>query len=206
MISRPIALSSAKKILVAGAFATGKTTLAKRLLTVLAQEGIAGALVSDVARRSPFALNRDQTPIATAWMIGEQIRSESKAMVGRRPLVVCDRGMPDFISHTIVLDMATAGDRILTESLIELARAWGRSYDAVFWAKMDPGRAIDPAGGLRIVDKVYQGQLERAIENSFALLKMNPIVLPQETDERVRVVAAHVLQALKPRGAPDKTS
>jgi hypothetical protein len=174
--------SQAFKVLISGAFATGKSTLCRLLVKRVSDAGISAATVGEIPRRCPFALNREQTPLASAWLIGEQIRSEVEASVGTHRLLVCDRGLPDIVSHSIGLELDER-NRQLNDVLIAIARTWSKTYDLVFWATVDPDRPIEDDGA-RVVDKQYQLLLEERIGSAFHSLSLHPLRLPREIEDR----------------------
>ncbi len=197
----PPALSTAKKILVSGAFATGKTTLCNRVADRLVSEGRSVTILSETPRRCPFALNKDQTPLASAWLLGEQIRSEVEVVVSEPELVICDRGIPDIVSHTTILEVAGRRDQDLKTSLLDLARSWCRTYDIVFWALLDPHEQIE-SDGVRVADKRYQEFLEASIEEAFRLLSLSPLILPGANAERVEAMRKSIEELI---AGPERT-
>jgi GTPase SAR1 family protein len=191
-----VARSRAAKILVTGAYGTGKSTLVRHLVRELSQSGTSVARVDEVPRRCPYALNRDQTPLASAWLIGEQIRCEVEAATADVDVVICDRGMPDFISHTTPLRPQGEQDVFLIASVIDVARAWSRTYQLAFWASIDPGRPIE-ADGMRVVDRDYQQMLEREIVRTYGALGVRVRELPRELNDRVRFAVDAVRDILQ---------
>ena len=180
--TKPIAIACAAKVLITGAYATGKTTLCQMLMDEMSRESIPNKLVTEVPRRCPFALNRDQTPLASVWLVCEQIRSEIESSVDTAVLL-CDRGLPDILSHTLVLDLSAPDNQALWQGLLALGQRWCATYDVVLWVRIDPARQIE-RDEIRVVDRTYQSQLERAIQDVFRLLGIHPIELPQETSDR----------------------
>ena len=193
--NRVRAESSAKKVLISGAYATGKTTLCRRVCDEMSVSGISWRLVSEVPRQCPFLLNRDQTMLASAWLLGEQIRQESEQMVGGHEVVVCDRGVPDILSHTTILRAASASDSRLKDVIIRMSQQWINSYDVIFVTTIDSAIPIE-ADGIRVPDLEYQVCLQESIFDVFQLSTVTPIVLPQDTEERVVTVIEHVRHVL----------
>ena len=181
--AQPKAVANAVKILVTGAYATGKTTLCRLLLARAEAEGIPMAFVTEIPRRCPFALNKDQTTLTSSWLVAEQVRTEIEEGV-KSGVLLCDRGIPDILSHTIVLDLTARRDQHLWEGLLAFGEKWCNTYDAILWARVDPNRQIE-CDGVRLGEREYQIKLERAIERVFGLLGIEPAELPQETPERV---------------------
>jgi hypothetical protein len=177
-----IARTSCVKVLVTGAFATGKTTLSKLIKAELSGLGERVALLSEIPRRCRFALNREQTTLASAWLIGEQIRSEVEESIGDINYLICDRGIPDILSHTT----AIIGEEPQApfSTILAISKAWSTTYNYIYWTKSNPILPIE-ADGFRIVSKDYQFTLEKHLENAFALLGLVPTILPMETQDRV---------------------
>ena len=192
---KPKAVSSALKILIAGTYATGKTTLAKRLRDELDTLGINTELISGVPRYCPYALNTQQTVFASAWIMGEQIRAEIEASVGNIKVLICDRGIPDFFSHTKVLSFESEKEEKLFGIIQEIASSWSRTYDLVFWAHLDPNREIE-ADEIRVTQKEYQMKMEFSIRETFDILHITPTVLPNNLDDRVEIIKTEVCRVL----------
>ena len=183
------------KVLISGAFATGKTTLALGLARMLKGEGIRAVVVADVARHCPFPLNKEQNPGVSMWLIAEQIHEEMAACLGDAELVICDRGVPDILSHTVVLDLRTQADLLYAGLATKIASVWVPTYDAVLWATIDPSKGIQP-DGLRLIDREYQGGLEGAISSLFERLAVKAVALPNADEDRFRVARAIVRELL----------
>lgn len=184
-----IARTDAKKILISGAFATGKTVLSRLLVDKLRTSGIRARLLSEIPRRCPYALNKHQTTLASAWLIGEQIRAEVEASIGGIDILVCDRGVPDILSHTTVI--RNEEPQVPLSTIIAISKAWCSTYDLVFWVKSHPLLPVEP-DDIRVPDKDYQALMEQHIAAAFSLLGLNPILLPQNTEERVKRIFAEV--------------
>jgi GTPase SAR1 family protein len=193
------AMSSAIKVLVSGAYATGKTTLCWKVCEQLDAKGVSWKLVSEVSRRCPFLLNRDQTFLASAWLIGAQIREESEQMVGDHSVLICDRGVPDILSHTTVIEPFGDSDKRLREIIIRVCREWGRSYDAIFATTIDAARGIE-VDCMRVPDRDYRRLLEQSIFDALTMMDVAPTVLPRGTDERVSIVVDYIKRRLSLAG------
>ncbi|MFP4458385.1 MAG: AAA family ATPase [Candidatus Zixiibacteriota bacterium] len=188
-----IAKTTSKKILISGVFASGKSTLVKKLTNRLVFEGIKVNTVGEIPRRCPFALNQNQTTLASAWLIGEQIKAEVEESIGNYDLLICDRAIPDIFSHSIVLKREEKQATLST--IISLAKAWSNTYDLVFWAKADPNLPIE-TDGVRVPDKKYQFFLEKNIEKAFAMIGISPKLLPQKTEDRIEYVCSKIYELL----------
>lgn len=195
---KPVARSRAVKILVTGAYGTGKTTLVLELVDAMTREGLRVAHVDEIPRRCPYALNQDQTPLASAWLIGEQIRCEVEAATVDVDVVICDRGLPDFISHTTLLRPAEDRERLMIASLVEVARAWSRTYELAFWATIDRNRRIQ-ADGMRIDDPRYQAYLQEEIARAYEKLSIPVHELPRELGDRT-IFVMRAIRDILPHG------
>lgn len=192
----PKAISNANKILITGAFATGKSTLCEMLEKEFRLLGLSSSLLSGVPRNSPFALNKKQTHLASSWLVGEQIRLEVFHSTKAKNILICDRGIPDIISHTIILK-TDKRDEKLFKILLKIAKEWSKTYDLIFWAKLNLKFAI-PKDGIRIPKKKYQIELEDSIKKTFRLLDIDYIEMPSDTVERKKFVIEKVKKIICP--------
>jgi predicted ATPase len=184
------------KVLICGAFGTGKTTLVTEVLIANNR----GCLVPDVARGCPYPVNRDQTLPVSLWLLGEQIKSESATLArGQVPFVICDRGVPDILSHTLALISVSPSP--LSDVFVELSKAWARTYDLVFWAKRDSSRFIEP-DEMRLSDPDYQQQMENLLAEALTMLSLHFEVLPSGQDERVALLRRRILSCMYARESP----
>lgn len=192
------------KVLVSGAFATGKTTLVKRMASSFESRGTRVLKTKDVARSCPFPLNKGQNPGVSMWLVGEQIRQEVSACLRGAELVICDRGMPDILSHTMVLDVRTPTDELYASLTTQMARLWVPTYDVILWATIDETREI-VADRLREVDREYQRLLEDAIANVFDQLLITPVILPKSFDSRMELAGKTIEEILRLRGSGERS-
>ena len=174
------------KILITGAFSTGKTTLVNHVASACRAQGIPIRVVADTARASPLPLNRQQTLFTSLWLFGSQVAAESLA-ASEAPCraVLCDRGIPDIVSHTPLIHWYGEGEGNPL-ALVTMARAWARTYDRVLWARPDPAWDIAP-DGVRVVDRSYQNELDSVMPKVFDFLGLTAEELPQDPAERLTV-------------------
>ena len=182
------------KVLVTGAYSTGKSTLSGALQKELLNDcpGNSVALVKGVARESGLNLNLDQTAETTAWLLGAQIERERTVVSNyAHQYVVCDRGVPDILAHN--LDAAQRGNGLHDETVIQSSIAWCDTYDIVLLSLIDSAQAVEE-DGLRIQDPVYRQRMQ-----GFALQAVKhckkPIILPGGFEDRVRL-SKHAILAL----------
>ena len=140
-------------------------------------------VIPDVARGCPYPINKQQTLPASLWLFAEQVKGESAAMITPAQFVLCDRGVPDILSHTLPLFRKSPHES-LNDVFIALSRAWAPTYDLIFWAKRDPSRAIRP-DAVRLSDPDYQGTMEQFLEEALMLLGMRFEILPSDQNERI---------------------
>ena len=123
--------------------------------------------------------------------LAEQIRSEVEAVVNEPRLVICDRGVPDIISHTIVLDLQDPQEQELARDMVAIGKSWSRTYDLVLWSLLDEDRSIE-SDEIRKPNKDYQRELEAAIAQAFTLLDLAPMKLPRSLDARLAYAASMI--------------
>jgi nicotinamide riboside kinase len=145
------------KIVVTGAYSTGKTTLVQDLADTLARRGVGLQVLPDISRTCPMPLNTDQTDDTTLWLIGSQISAEVAAAASGADVVLCDRGIPDILSH----HLEVLGRR--PERRVELLRAfldeWVSTYDLLLLSRVDETIPV-VADGLRVTDPAYRSLLD----------------------------------------------
>ena len=183
------------KVLISGAYATGKTTLTERLRDQLCSLGVSVVVVGEVPRSCPFPLNREQDAFTSCWLLGEQIKQEAAAQRSGASVVICDRGAPDFVAHPLAVRPSSIVEQGLLEAFWGIAENWSRTYGLVFWALLDPEAAI-PEDSIRVAEKTYQVEMEECACAAFERLSLQPIVLPSATDDRVVLALATVRRAL----------
>ena len=186
------------KILITGAFSTGKTSLVNRLASSSQlKEHFSKALVrSDPARVSPLPLHREQTLEASLWLAAKIIGDESvitQQEADDRALMVCDRGFPDILSHTPFEDSDPL--RVESVALKEMARVWSTTYELTFLSEIDHEISVD-VDGFRLDDADYRQDLQSRLIgwlNHFELpYTILPFGLEQRHDFVVESVLSHV--------------
>lgn len=149
------------KVLVTGAFSTGKTTLVEALAHALAAQGLTVARLEDVSRSCPFPLNEGQTAEASAWLATTQVARELDAAAAVPDVVLCDRGVPDILAHLEELGMH--GGDAAPWSMRPFLEDWCRTYGAVLLSGVDD--TLPPvADGLRHADPAYRTRLAECAE------------------------------------------
>ncbi len=177
MVRNPKVDPEPLKVAISGAFSTGKTTLVTALTRDLELQGLKVSSVDDVARDAPMPLHRDQTPHASAWLIGTQIARESEASRQHANLVLCDRAVFDVLSHTLIIRPNSRAEKQLLSDIWALGKAWAGTYDLVLTTTID--ESLPPiADGLRVADESYRRLLDDSLETTFERLDIAPEVLP----------------------------
>lgn len=177
------------KIALSGAFSTGKTSLVLRAAPQLEAEGIAVAVVGDVAREAPMPLHRDQTPSASAWLVGTQIARESEAQHSAADIVLCDRAIFDVLSHTLLIEAHSDRERQQLRRVWEIGAAWASSYDLVLTTTVNPEKP-SIADGVRVADDVYRKQLDDSLGDVLQHLGMERNDLPAAPQEALDATLA----------------
>jgi predicted ATPase len=175
------------KILITGAFSTGKTTLVSEVRVESARQGLEIATVGDVARSCPLPLNREQTLLSSLWLLGTQVANESLTQSKQPSIaVICDRGVPDIVSHTVEVAPCTSSQHYLS-IFVSMAKSWAQTYDRILWARPDPAFGIE-SDGLRIVDSSYRRALDLRMPAVFQSLGVHSQELPPNLEDRVEMM------------------
>jgi len=144
------------KVIVTGAFSTGKTTLVNALVPALSGRGLSVVLLDDVSRSCPFPLNEGQTDEASAWLATTQVSREIDAAAAAPDVIMCDRGVPDILAHQE--DLRASGRGGLLETMRPFLERWCGTYAVVLASRVDP--AIPPEEDeLRLADPAYRERL-----------------------------------------------
>jgi predicted ATPase len=149
------------KVIVTGAFSTGKTSLVDALEPALLARGLSVLRLEDVARTCPFPLNEGQTDEASAWLATTQVSRELQAAAASPDIVLCDRGVPDILAHQE--DLRATGRGGLLETMRQFLERWCGTYSVVLASRVDP--SIPPEeDGLRFADAAYRARLAHRAE------------------------------------------
>ncbi len=178
-----------RKVIVTGAFSTGKTTLVAALEENLERAGVAVTHLIDLARECPLPLNEMQNDEASLWLLTTQISREIEASQRTEDVLLCDRGVPDIFAH--LLDHSGSHGADWLETIVPFVNKWITTYDVVLFSRVDEMIAIVP-DGLRSEDAAYRTRLDkRAIE---ALSLRSNVI---ELDNAFKVRLAQALEAIK---------
>jgi len=169
------------KVLITGAFSTGKSTLVDRLASFL-QRRCSVAVAPDIARDCPFMLNRAQDENGTLWLLTRQISNELEISRDGPEVLLCDRGIPDILAHLEeARSRGAAGTRpdLLRPFLIE----WCKTYKLVLVSKIDVD--IPPAADrLRLADAAFRSEMEALAHTVLEKFTPHAITLRRGMDDR----------------------
>jgi predicted ATPase len=178
------------KVLICGAFSTGKTTLVAAMRAAISQERWSSIdVIADVSRSCPLPLNKGQKSAATVWLLGRQLQREAECSVDEEALVLCDRGIPDLLSHYYwAVRHANAVKEI---EFCAFATKWIETYDRIFLSRVNPDVLIEP-DSLRVEDEIYRKELDQII---FDLLRDSNVefhILPHDERERIQFIRQEI--------------
>jgi nicotinamide riboside kinase len=185
------------KVIVTGAFSTGKTGLVHSLAGDLIHSGLAVAYLPDVARNCPLPLNTDQTEVGTLWLLTIQIAREIEAAQGAEAVMLCDRGVPDILAHELELTRSARGRSV--ELLGPFLKHWMSTYDLILFSRVNEAIPIAP-DGLRLEDSAYRTRLDQCAERVLAG-RSSVEELPSGWAERVAHARDAIVRSLS-RSAP----
>lgn len=146
------------KVIITGAYCTGKTTLFHALDRELRNLGLSVASMPDLARNCPLPLNLEQTDISSIWLATTQIAREVEAEASAGDVVLCDRGIPDIMGHIASAQSAQIGGDLI-RSFEPALSEWNRTYDVILYSTLNPRIPI-VRDGLRVLDPAYREKLD----------------------------------------------
>lgn len=171
------------KVLITGAYSTGKTLLVNGLKRRLENHGIPAFSLSDSSREIPFPLNRNQGHDTTLWLLSWQISKELTAERLNTPesIIICDRGVPDILAHN--LEACTRAQGLKSNVALDAGTSWCSSYNLSFMSLIDNTIPI-LQDGLRDPDPKYRHRMEAFARETVAPL--NPcLTLPLGLEDRL---------------------
>lgn len=180
------------KVIVTGAFSTGKTSLVDALSSDLIAWGLTVAKVPDVARDCALPLNEDQTEEATLWLLTTQIAHEVEAAFGPEMVMLCDRGVPDVLAH--YLDLGSSNKAEWADLLKPFLDSWLSTYDLILFSRIDETIPI-ASDGLRTEDSAYRTRLDQLADRVlFGLANVDE--LPSDSAQRLRYAREAIVRSL----------
>jgi hypothetical protein len=180
------------KVIVTGAFSTGKTSLVETLSSGLVELGVSVATVPDVARDCALPLNATQTEEATLWLLSTQIAREIEAGLGPEMVMLCDRGVPDVLAHH--LDLETSNGTSWADLMKPFLGRWMTTYDLILFSRVDERIPIG-SDGLRTEDAAYRTRLDRCAQRVLSALP-NTEELPSQPAQRLCYAREAIVRSL----------
>jgi nicotinamide riboside kinase len=180
------------KVIVTGAFSTGKTSLVDALSSDLVNRGLTVATLPDVARDCPVPLNADQTEDATLWLLATQIAREIEAALGAEMVMLCDRGVPDVLAHQF--DLGSSGKAGWGDLLNPFLDSWLSTYDLILFSRVDERIPI-ASDGLRVEDSAYRTWLDQ-LADRVLFGRANVEELPSESTQRLGYAREAIVRSL----------
>ena len=146
------------KVIVTGAYSTGKSNLVDALAASMRQDGLSIIQIPDASRTCPLPLNQAQTEATSLWLITTQVSREIEASSGPQSVMLCDRGVPDVLAHDEERSLGTKMTWLT--HLREFSERWIETYDVILFSHVDKSILIEP-DGLRSCDEAYRDRLDQ---------------------------------------------
>ncbi|WP_257541853.1 ATP-binding protein [Sphingobium sp. CFD-1] len=180
------------KVIVTGAFSTGKSSLVEALALELTDIGLAVVRIPDVARTCRLPLNEAQTDATSLWLLTTQVAREIEAQAGPELVMLCDRGVPDILAHH--RDNRPAAHGRWLEAMGAFPKKWIATYDVVLFSRIDDNKSI-AADGLRSEDPAYRKRLDGHAAEILAH-RAGIVTLAHDFSERLRQAREAIALAL----------
>src|SRR6185436_12835436 len=104
--------------------------------------------------------NKGQGFSSTVWLLGRQLQREVECSTDKKALIICDRGIPDILSHHYWTVRHVNAPQV--KEFCAFAIKWIETYDKIFLSRIDPGVLIE-SDGLRVEDETYRRELDEII-------------------------------------------
>jgi nicotinamide riboside kinase len=182
------------KILVTGAFSTGKTTLVHRLERDLFQRHTVTTL-PDIARQASFPMNKNQDENATLWLLTKQVSNELEMLRRELDILICDRGVPDILAHheeVRARSLPTARSDLLRPFLFE----WCKTYDLTFLLKIDVNIPTE-VDQLRVANDQFREEMQALSEKVLAEYALQAKVLSTNPQRQLGEALGIIEERLK---------
>lgn len=177
------------KVLVTGAYSSGKTSLCQQLRYSCAVRGWRALCPVETARSIDMPLNTEQNGEISALLVGAQMSTE-RALYDLCDVLICDRGVPDIWSHNLAL--VEEGAEVKTPDIEALVKDWSQSYDFVIQSTCNHDIAI-PWDGIRLTDPAYRRRLEEFHRCAMAALEVRPNLCFDDSPESVATAVSGAL-------------
>jgi nicotinamide riboside kinase len=171
-----------EKIALIGTHATGKTTLAHKLLVTLKEHGINAEFLGEIARMCPLPINENTTKEAQEWIIYTQYAKELE-YTHKCSVLVCDRSVLDGYAYYI----NKCGENKVLENFVR-----EKIKDYRFLIKVPINLDYLKADGIRSVNPEFQKEIDNKIDylldkfevNYYATSGINKIMEVIKNDRR----------------------
>ncbi|WP_305406298.1 AAA family ATPase [Photobacterium leiognathi] len=180
-----------KKILITGVYASGKTSLIKLLEERLIEQGKNVLVIQEVARSCPLKLNTEQNLNSTFWLIMSQIENEINSYDNKYDYIIFDRGIPDIISHTMIVLGDSKEDLLIMDKLKTLGISSLKNFDHIFFTKKSDNYLIEK-DQLRIDNRSLQELLEKHHFEYLDEINCNMTILDEHNTDRLN----HILNLI----------
>jgi len=141
------------KIAYSGSHGTGKTTKAfAKALEYKTTTPFNIFVLQEVARRSPFDINKSATRQAQLWLFAEQLRLELEISL-IYDVIICDRTVLDTLAYCKYLGYDT-----MVDQLKEVAFEHLDTYDKIIYSPIDDNYFIED--GIRDMDKTFRNSVD----------------------------------------------
>lgn len=158
-------------------------------------------MVPDVARHSPFLLNREQDEQSTLWLLTKQVSEELEISRDRPDILLCDRGIPDILAHLEeARSRGAAGIRpdLLKPFLLE----WCKTYELVFVSRIN-SRISPLPDDLRVSDANFRAEMEVFSVSVLAQFAPHARTLAVDLETRLREALGFIEECLREVGQPN---
>jgi len=157
------------KIAFIGTHGTGKTTLCYHLTAELKKQGFNATMITELARKCPFPINKDTNEKTPMWLMTAQI-SEELSGSHTHDIVVCDRSILDPYVYALISGV----HHPLFEHLVD---QWINSYDLLFKVPVNYDLVDD---GVRAMDPEFQQDVDEKMNEILIKKGIRCLVLPRD--------------------------
>lgn len=184
------------RILITGAYATGKSELVAAVLRWARENLITAVAINEVARSSPFALNRQQSEDGTNWLYLKQLLNEAESVLRHATLTIMDRGVPDILSHALEMEKRIGVRSKLPTRFEALSRHSVESFTRIYRTTVSEAYPI-VTDGLRNPDRAFRREMERHHIDAVKHLGVEAITLPNGLAPRLKIITQDVVALLE---------
>lgn len=119
-----------KTICITGTHGTGKSTFTGELQSICRRKSFKTIVVTEVADRCPYPLNRQTSTVAQQWIWREQLLAELKAKRERPDVIICDRSLMCNMCYLAIVEHEDA--KVAFSEVYSISHEWMLSqYDYV---------------------------------------------------------------------------